>query len=435
MTNGPRITFWGGAGEVTGSNFLIETNPSAGGGRRILVDCGLFQAGSVFDSRNRDKFPYDPSSIDYLFVTHAHLDHIGRIPKLTRDGFRGVIYSTPPTREIASLMLANSLSLAQTGRPWAEKLPELFSQGDLNQSFNLWQTKPYYDEFKLDDFSVIFRDAGHTLGSAILEFKIAGKKLVFTGDLGNSPAPLLRDTDPVNNAQFLVVESVYGDRRHQDVGERKKVLEEAIESTASRGGTLIIPTFSFERTQELIYEIGDLMESSRIPLLPIILDSPLAIKITEIYKKYQDYLKPETRVSGKFLEFPQLFMTGSGEESRLITKRFGNVPKVIIAGSGMSVGGRVISHEEEYLPDAKNTLLLVGYQSPGTLGRRLVDGAKRVKISGREVEVKATVRSIDGYSGHRDAEGLLDFVAGSTDSLKKVFVVMGEPKASLFLVQ
>ena len=205
MNQGLKITFLGAAGEVTGSNFLIEIiGSSRAPGRRILVDCGLFQTGSGPDRRNWEEFPYPPASIDYLFVSHAHLDHIGRIPKLVGDGFRGVIYSTPPTRDIASLMLSDSLALAQN-RGGSESLPKLFSQGDLNQALNLWQVKPYYAELKLDDFSVIFKNAGHTLGSAIIEFFIAARKIVFTGDLGNSPAPpFLRDTDPLKDAQFLV---------------------------------------------------------------------------------------------------------------------------------------------------------------------------------------------------------------------------------------
>lgn len=427
-----RLSFYGAAGEVSGSNFLIEET-SGRPAQKILIDCGLFQGSKFSDDRNREPFPYEPASIDCLVVTHPHIDHTGRIPKLVREGFKGRIISTPPCREISELMLLDSLGVLSK-QSQAEGRPLLYEEKDVEAALSLWQTASYGETIRLGDLEARFLGSGHTLGSAMVEFKLGQSKLVFSGDLGNAPAPLLPDAEVTGDANYLVVESVYGDRRHEDRARRKQILEDVVEETIQGGGTLLVPAFSLERTQELLYEIQNLMESNRIPLVPVFLDSPLAIKITGLYKKYQDYLRPEAR-GRELFQFPQLHFTAETSQSRNINLRFRNIPKVIMAGAGMSNGGRIIHHEKEYLSDPKSTLLLASYQAPGTLGRRLADGAKEVEILGEQVPVRARIVSINGYSGHRDMEGLLEFVAQSADSLKRVFVVMGEPKASLFLVQ
>jgi metallo-beta-lactamase family protein len=431
-----KITFAGGAGSVTGANFLLETLTGQND-VKVLIDCGLFQGDAENEKKNELAFPYDPVTIDALFVTHGHLDHIGRIPVLVKQGFTGPIYSTPPTKDIADLSFHDSLGIMTKEQRDQDGEKLSFDSADLKAALRQWQTVPYHEPITIGPLTIVFRDAGHILGSAMVELMLDGRKIVFTGDLGNSPTPLLPDTERVTDADYLVMESVYGDRNHEDRGDRRDNLEDVIEETMRAGGTLVIPAFSIERTQEILYEVEQMMENSRIPLVPVFIDSPLAIAITKLYKKYSDYLNEKVRheiTGGDVLfGFPQLKLTTSTEESKAILK---SAPrKIIIAGSGMSTGGRVIHHEKAYLPDAKSTLLLIGYQSVGTLGRIIQDGAKFVKILGSEVPIRARVVNIRGYSSHKDSDGLLDFVAASARTLKLVLVAMGEPKASLFLVQ
>ena len=428
------ITFYGGVGEVTGANFLLADGLSS---LRILVDCGLFQGERAFADKNREDFPYDPKTIDYLFVTHAHLDHVGRIPKLIKDGFRGVIYSTAPTKEITEIALLDSLNLFRKEN--GENAKPFFNREDLALAMSLWQTAEYHETINLQEgLRVTLKDAGHILGSAMFEFARGERRLVFTGDLGNSPSPLLHDTETLTNANYLVMESVYGDRNHEDRSERRDLLEDAIEDTMRAGGTLMIPAFSIERTQEILFEIEKMMEESRIPLAPVFLDSPMGIEVTAVYKKYSKYLNDAVRAEieqggDKIFHFPQLHETISTEESKAIFQA--NPKKIIIAGSGMSTGGRIIHHEKNYLSDPKSALLLVGYQQVGSLGRILQEGARTVRILREEIPVRAKIVSIHGYSAHKDSDHLLQFVDRTKDTIQKVFVAMGEPKSSMFLAQ
>lgn len=427
------LTCFGGIGSPTGSNFMLEDPEQK---ISILVDCGFLQGKKVAEDENREPFAYDPKTASALFITHAHIDHIGRIPKLVRDGFRGTIYSTPPTKDIAELMLIDSLGVLTKEAEGDQKEP-IYTEQDVMQALSLWQTTNYHQPVVVGDFSVVFRDAGHILGSSMVELTINGKKILFTGDLGNSPAPILKDTEKITDIDYLVMESVYGDRNHEDRGVRKNLLEDAVEDTVRRGGTLMIPAFSLERTQELLYELNDLIEHGRIPPVPVFIDSPLAIKVTTVYKKYQEYFNAQAQAIIKtgddIFKFPNLKFTMSTDESKAIR----NVapPKIILAGSGMSNGGRIIHHEKAYLPDQKSTLLIIGYQVPGSLGRALQDGEREVRILGETVPVRAEIRSIHGYSAHKDSDHLLEFVANTADHVKKVFVVLGEPKASSFLTQ
>jgi len=426
-----KITFCSGTQEVTGANFLLETEE-----KKYLIDCGLIQKTKMADEENWEPFIYDPSKIDILFVTHAHIDHVGRIPKLINDGFRGKIYSTPPTKEIAEYMLEDTAGIL--GRDKEHNLDKIYSETNLKKALELWETLPYHEVLKLDsDSRVRFLDSGHILGSAMIEFVCNGKKIIFTGDLGNSPSPILPDTEVINDAHYLIMESVYGDRNHESRSERRDMLEDAIEDAVKRKGVLLMPTFSLERSQELLFEINALQEANRIPLLSVFLDSPLAIKLTSVFRKYKNYFKGEVQ---KMMEsdsdifmFPGLLSTLETEQSKMIANS--PKPKIIIAGSGMSAGGRIVHHEKLYLPDPNSILLLTGYQTPGTLGRFIQDGAKRVRVAGEEVPVHAEVRNIGGYSGHKDSDALLNFVQGTVESVQKVFVVMGEPKASYFLIQ
>ena len=426
-----RITFCGGTGSVTGANFLFEID-----GKKILIDCCLTQGSKLADDVNWAPFPYDPKEIDILFITHSHIDHIGRIPKLIYDGFHGKIYSTKPTRALTLPMLEDTAGILSNDRQF--NLEKIYSEENIKAAFLLWLSFDYNETIKItENLEMSFKNAGHILGSAMIEFIYNGKKILFTGDLGNSPSPLLPDTEKITDADYLIMESVYGDRNHESRNDRRNLLEKVIKDNYNRKGTLIIPTFSLERSQELLFELNDLVENKRIPIMPIFFDSPLAIRLTEIFKQFQNYFnKTAQKVLSKdkyLFDFPGLHSTLQSKDSRLINEA--PDPKIVIAGSGMSSGGRIVHHEKHYLPDPNNTILLTGYQSTGSLGRLIQEGIKRVHISGEEVDVRAHVEVIFGYSGHKDGDGLFHFVEDMENTVKKVFVVMGEPKSEMFLVQ
>ncbi len=432
MSEKLKLTFCGGADTVTGANFLLESDKY-----KILIDCGLEQGDQDADATNRRNFSYDPATIDVLFVTHAHTDHLGRIPKLLKDGFKGVIYSTPETRELAPLMLEDSVKLLKQEATRHGVLP-IYEEQDVKNTFINWQTIPYHQNHEvLPGFSVYFKDAGHVLGSVMIELTHNGKKIVFTGDLGNSPSPLLRDTEEINDADYLLMESVYGDRNHESAPVRQDKFEDVIEDTVKRNGVLIIPSFSLEKTQIIIYELNNLIEQGRIPVVPVYIDSPLAIKITDVYKRhsadFNDVARSASERGDDLFNFPKLHFTSTSEESKAIL-HVPN-PKIIIAGSGMSNGGRIQHHEINYLGDPNNTLLFIGYQAAGSAGRQIVDGARSINMLGQNVTIKAQIAKIDGFSSHKDSEHLFEFVEKTSDTVKKVFVVMGESKSALFLVQ
>ena len=431
MPNTAKITFHGGTGSVTGANFLLEID-----GKKVLVDCGLTQGLKMADDINWEVFPYDPKEVDILFITHSHVDHIGRIPKLLHEGFRGKIYSTHPTKSLSLPMLEDTAGILSKNTEHG--LDKIYTPENTHLAMSLWEGFDYHQKIQLTpNVEVTMLNAGHILGSAMMLFTYNGKKILFTGDLGNSPSPILPDTEKVTDVDYLIMESVYGDRNHESRDDRRKFLEETIEDNYKRKGTLVIPTFSLERSQELLFELNSLVEGNRIPVMPIFLDSPLAIRLTDVFKQFREYFNEAAQKAmshDKYLfDFPGLHNTLKSEESRMI----GNVPnpKIVIAGSGMSTGGRIVHHERHYLPDPNNTLLLTGYQAVGSPGRLIQEGIKTVRISGEDVIVKAHVVTIFGYSGHKDSDGLLNFVADMQDKVKKVFVVMGEPKSAMFLVQ
>lgn len=430
-----KLSFYGGTGTTTGANFLLELADI-----KILVDCGLVQGDESADNINRSPFPYDTATIDFLLVTHAHTDHIGRIPKLVKDGFGGRIISTPETRDLAKLLLDDAVKLLDNEARKKGILP-LYEAKDVVDAFSLWETCPYHTKCDLKDgVSIYLKDAGHILGSSMIELSYNKEKMVFTGDLGNSPSILLKDTEEITDAKYILMESVYGDRNHAPKDERKKKLKQAIEDTIKHKRTLIIPAFSLERTQMMIYEMNELFESGEIKQqVPVFIDSPLATKVTEVCKSYpedfNDKIQKDLASGDDIFSFPRLKFTIHREDSMNIENTPN--PKIIMAGSGMSTGGRVIMHEKHYVSNPNAMILFVGYQVAGTLGRQIQDGAKTVTIYGEEKEVRAKIDSIPGYSSHKDSDNLTAFVERAAESgkLDKVFVVMGEPKSSLFLVQ
>jgi len=434
--NDLQITFWSGVGTVTGANFLLESLHT-----RILVDCGLVQGTPEAYLENIKPFPYEPRSVDFLFITHAHMDHIGRVCKLVKDGFNGIIYSTKETKDLANIMFMDAIkimSIKEKGLNGEEKEEPLYSLNDYNKAMALWRTIPYRTKTKInDEFEVYLKDAGHILGSSMFEFTYKGKKIVFTGDSGNSPAPLLKDTEEITDADYLIVDSVYGDRNHEDKDIRDEKFKKVLIETIEKKGALVIPAFSIERTQVILYKLNNLIEEKKIPSVPVFLDSPLGLKVTDVYKhsikEFNQGVKEEISSGDNIFNFPKLNIIHGREESDNIVKTPN--PKIIIAGSGMSSGGRVVGHEMNFLPDPNSTILLMGYQAIGTLGRRIQDKPREVEINGSIIPVRARIEMISGYSSHRDSDGLVELVSNTAEKVKKAFVVMGEPKSSLFLVQ
>ncbi|MFH1990713.1 MAG: MBL fold metallo-hydrolase, partial [Patescibacteria group bacterium] len=363
-----KLYFYGAARSVTGANYLLEI----GSGKKktkILIDCGLSQGSRMAEKENYKNFPYDPKEIQALLVTHAHIDHTGRIPKLYRDGFRGKIYGTPPTLDFAKLLLLDSEHIIREEAE-KQKLEPLYAVEDIEGASGLFEGVGYHKKIEINPGIIVeFFDAGHILGSSIIRINAEGKTIVFSGDLGNPPTPLLAPTEFIDRADYVVIESAYGDRLHEDRKRRREILEEAIEYTIGKGGTIMVPAFAMERTQELLYELNNLVENKLIPAIPIFLDSPLAINATAIYKKYPEYYGKEAKhlnASDEIFDFPNLKFTLSTEES----KKINNIPapKIIIAGSGMSTAGRILHHERRYLPDPNSTLLIIGYQTNDSLG-------------------------------------------------------------------
>lgn len=425
------IYFYGGAGTVTGSNFLLDA-----GAAKFLIDCGLEQGSAEAFKRNEAPFAYDPKGIAFLIVTHAHLDHVGRVPLLVKHGFKGRILSTEPTRAIAEALLHDELEIMRHNAAH-HGAQLLYDEGDITAALALWQTTGYHAPQQLEDgVSLEFLDSGHILGSAMAKLNRGGRSIVFTGDLGGGNSPFLPLCEEPAGANYLVMESVYGDRVREDSGRREK-LEDVIENSAARGGALLIPAFSTERTQDLLYEIRTLMLEKRVPSMPVYVDSPLAQKVTETYLDYPQYFSPALQAKIKngehIFSFPELQFVKDAEASHALAAQSG--PRIILAGSGMGQGGRVLGHEKELLPRKDTTLLIVGYQAAGTTGRQLIEGVKKIRIWKDEVAVKAHIEQIYGYSAHMDAQQLVEFVNKIHTSLAEVFVVMGEPLASATLTQ
>lgn len=426
-----KISFYGGVGSVTGANYFLQ-----GGGAKVLVDCGLYQGSHYAERQNFEQFPYAPESVQAVFITHAHIDHIGRLPKLLKDGFTGTIYSTPATRDFAELLLLDSEHILAKEAE-REGQSRLCTVEDVGRVMSVWRGVLYHTPMELAGLRAEFFDAGHVLGSAVVKITTEGKTILFSGDLGNYPAPIIRPTEMFDAADYCVIESTYGDRTHEGEGVRQETLENVIEDVARERGVLLIPAFALERTQEILYHMNRLFEEGRVPRMPVFVDSPLAIKLTAIYKKYESGFNKETyhlvRSGDDIFNFPGLRLTLTTEESKSINSA--PPPKIIIAGSGMSQGGRILHHERRYLPDPTTTILFVGYQARESLGRRIADGSPTVRIFGEEVPVRSRRVMLPAYSAHADQPRLINWIRPMRTSLKKVFVVQGEGEASEALAQ
>ncbi len=429
------ITFARGARRVTGSNFLI-TVTEGGATTRILIDCGLSQGEKFCESVNGEAFVYKPSEVDAVIFTHAHADHIGLFPKLVKDGFTGKAYATAPTRDLMPIMLEDSVMLMATEakRCGTEVLYEM---KDIEHALPLITAVEYHQTIQIaPGITATLFNAGHIVGSAVVLIEAHGKRLVFTGDLGRVPAILVPDREvPPGGVDVLVTESVYGNRVHDPADNSEEQLRQAVLDTVQKKGVLLIPAFSLERTQIILAALDRMEEKGTIPSVPVFMDSPLAAKVTAVYKQYPPFLRQSIRErlegGNDPFAFPTLRVTVNKEASHAIDNE--RQPKVIIAGAGMSHGGRIRHHESRYLGDRNTTLLLVGYQVPGSLGRRLKDGQKEIEIDGARIKVNATVKNVTGFSAHADREDLLHFAESVKP--KRVFVVLGETEASTFLAQ
>ncbi len=451
-----KITFLGATKTVTGSNFLVE-----GAGKKFLVDCGLFQGQATEQLENEDAFEFDVNEIDFMLLTHAHIDHSGRIPKLYREGYRGKVYATKATCDLCAIMLPDSGHIQEMETEWKNRKrlrkgepirTPIYDVQIALRSLELFEPVNYDQLIEIDDdIHVRFNDAGHMLGSAIIEVWIreegVNKKIVFTGDLGNNDIPLLSEPTMIEDADFLVMESTYGDRHHMKNENKAELFIDIVTDTIRKGGTVVIPSFAVGRTQEILYELNNIKEHKpdndflkKYEMLmhtPVYVDSPLAISATEVFQENMELFDEETQELIKSgdnpLEFPGLKFTRTAEESKELNEN--DESSIIISASGMCEVGRIKHHLKHNLWNPKNTILFVGYQAPGTLGRKIVDGAKIVKIFGEDIAVNARIEYIEGYSGHADQEGLLNFLYSFVDKPKHIFLVHGEPEGQKVLKQ
>lgn len=429
-----QITFCGANREVTGSCYHLQTNSN----NQIIIDCGIFQGGKFAEDKNHVPFPFNPESIEAVALTHAHLDHIGRLPKLYKDGFRGKIYATEPTIELAKITLRDAVHLMEDEAQRHNHAP-LYTLEEVEAIDSLWAAIPYDKAIKVcPDISLYFANAGHILGSASIQVKADDKTIVFSGDIGNTPVPLLEEYECIREADYIVMESTYGNRVHEPWQRRDQVIHDAIWHTIHNKGVLLIPSFALERTQELLYTLHEFHYEKRIPTLPIFLDSPLAIAATEIFIKNSEYFDHEAqndmRRGEQLFRFPGLKFTQHSEESKAILRVPG--PKIIIAGSGMMNGGRIMHHLKNYLSSPTTTLLIVGYQVEGSLGRKLHQGERFVNIFGTDINVNADVQSCGAFSGHADFPRLLNWIHCFTHQKpRKIFVTHGELNSALSFSQ
>lgn len=434
------IQFFGAARMVTGSNFLLRTK-----NYNLLIDCGMFQGNDEMERMNYLPFPYDPKEIDLMILTHAHIDHSGRIPKLVKDGYRGDIICTKATMDLCDIMLRDSAKIQESDAEWENKkrrraalnpVEPLYTMDDAENSLKYFKPH-YYDQLVKvnDNVSIRFKDAGHILGSSILEIWITENgetaKVVFSGDLGMPNRPIIKSPEFIEEADYLIIEGTYGDTNHEPFTESTQKLMDIINKTVLRGGSVFIPSFSVGRTQELIYELNEYYEYGNVEeymKVPIYVDSPLAVNATEVFQKNSSSFNKEARDrilkgDNPFL-FSNLRYIRSQEESMALNKS--DYPKVVISSSGMATAGRIRHHLKHNLWNPLNSLVFVGYQAEGTLGRILLDGVKSVKLLGEQINVALEIHDLEGFSGHADQRVLTEWISAFKRKPKKIFIVHAE---------
>ncbi len=429
-----QISFHGACQEVTGSCTLVESNDF-----KFLVDCGSFQGEEFSSEKNAQDFLFDPVSIDFVLLTHSHLDHCGRLVKLMKDGFGGNIYCTAPTKDLVSVILLDAAKIMAEKRGIDPAL--LFGAEEVERLMGLMTTIAYNEEFKINEFvSIKLKDAGHILGSAFFEViareNNEEKKLIFSGDLGNSPAPIIRDTEFSDGADVVVMESTYGGFVHEEREVGIKAIRDAIIETIKKKSVLIIPVFAVERSQEIIYELNDLVENNLIPKIPMFFDSPMGISALDIYKQYQDFYDDTTMALIKsgddIFNFRGMKFTPTSFDSKQINSI--RPPKVILAGSGMCNGGRVLHHLKFNLSDSRAHVMLLSFQAKDTLGRKLMDGEKNVVINEENVKVRAKISVFGCFSSHADEPRLENWIGHLQNPIpKNIFINHGEEERSMAL--
>lgn len=426
------LSFHGAAREVTGSCFLLKAQDNNKTEHQFLIDCGMFQGEHLCSNKNMEPFKFDPKQIEAVFVTHPHADHTGRIPKLFSAGFHGPIYMTPPCVGLSKLVLEDAHHIMKEE---AEKCGSsvLYEMEDLLRAFDSVKAVSYHQQIDLaPGISIMFHEAGHVLGSSFISVEAEGKRLVFSGDIGNDDVPILPETETISHADIVICESTYGHRVHEPMQERESKLRAAIEQMHNNRSVLLIPAFSIERTQELLYAMNHILEKDLKVDCPIFLDSPMAIRATQLYRDFKEYLKFDSPILQEsdrdFFSFKNLRETLTVPESKMINDT--PAPKAIIAGSGMMSGGRIMHHLIRYLPDPKTILLIIGYQAKGTLGRKIYEGASKVVIFGEEVRVNAQTIAIGAFSAHGDMNKLTRWLHPDDGEIpKKIFLVHGDIEA------
>ncbi len=438
MPNKPTIQFLGAAGTVTGSKHLITWDD-----QRVLLDCGMFQGLKALRERNWKPLPFDPKSLNAVILSHAHIDHSGLLPLLVRNQYRGPIYCTPGTADLLKVMLRDSAYLQEEQASHANRygyskhkpaLP-LYTVADAEATIDLVEERPYVEPFRaIPGCDVTFRHTGHILGSASVDAELdcgsTSKRVVFSGDLGRWDRPILRDPVAVPSADILLCESTYGDKEHP--GEPTEDLARIVRDTAQDGGVLLVPAFAVGRTQELVWRLRQLEDDDKIPVVPVYVDSPMAIRSTEIYERHpEDHdldMKQISRDGDEPLETRQFALTRHRNESKRLNELRG--PAIIISASGMATGGRILHHMKRWLPDRRTRFLLVGYQADGTRGRALLEGAREIKIHGQMVKVRGSVERINGLSAHGDRSELLRWMRGFEQPPRRTYLVHGEPEVA-----
>ena len=436
-----KIKFYGSAKEVTGSNMILEA-----AGKKVMIDCGLFQGSSATKAKNFEELKYNVNDIDYVLLTHSHIDHSGRIPLLYKKGYRGNIICTKATKDLCDIMLIDSANIQESdteyknhkrNRAGLEPLEPLYTIDDANIALKHFIAVQYHDLIKLDDnISVKFTDSGHMLGSSSITIYVTENKkttiIGFTSDLGKKNTPIINDPEVIEKCDYLIMESTYGNRQHKVKSHPEELMFDIIEETINKGGTVIIPSFSVGRTQEMIYAFNkNLAIKKKLSIfdkVPVYIDSPLSTSATEVYKKNAQFFDDEAKqyiLSGNNpLDFPNLNFTKSVEDSKFLNRD--DSPKIIISSSGMCDAGRIRHHLKHNLYKKKTTVLFVGYQAVGSLGRLLADGAKSVKIFGDTIDVRARIEMIDGFSGHGDMDDLDEYISQIKEKPEKIFLVHGE---------